>query len=243
MTEWGKLGRRLEVFLHPALVLFNAFVDFIYPPACLLCGSRLEKDEPFVCRVCRQRFEFIEEPVRDGQHYQRKMLGKVWFTHSVAFFHYSPGMQKLIHCLKYQNSSRLLDLLGDEMSRRMMLIPQCMGADSLVPVPLHATRRRERGYNQSLLLAQRISHETGIPVLNHCLKRTRYTTQQAKLSKERRFSNVKGAFIVQHPEFVKTRKLLVVDDVLTTGSTINECAHALVQAGAEQVVALTIVRI
>jgi ComF family protein len=239
----GNWGRRLEVAIHPALVLFKELVDFVYPPACLLCGRRLNKDEPFVCRECRQKFEFIMEPVRDGQHYQRRMLDKVWFSHSVAFLQYSPGMQKLIHCLKYQNSSRLVELFGDEMGRRMMSIPHCRNADYLVPVPLHATRRRERGYNQSLLLAQRISRETGIPLLSHCLKRTRHTTQQAKLSGERRFSNVKGAFVASHPEFVKKRRLLVVDDVLTTGSTINECAQALIQAGAKQVVALTIVRI
>ena len=242
MNRRGTLSRTEQV-LRPAVLFFRGLIDFVYPPLCLLCDERLAEDETFLCSGCRETLSAVEGPICNGEDYSRKLMGKVYFARSVAFFHYTPAMQKLIHGFKYRNLPRLVDFFAEEISRRMFNMPGCLEFDLMVPVPLHGTRRRERGYNQAELLARRLSEKTGIPLLHDGLIRTRYTSQQAKLDGRQRSENVKNAFRVKNPQNVHRRKTAVVDDVLTTGNTLNECARVLLEAGAEQVTALTIVRI
>ena len=115
-------------------------------------------------------------------------------------------------------------------------------ADTLVPVPLHKTRLNQRGFNQSLLLARELSKTTGLKLLEHALRRTRHTLPQVGLGKKERRRNVKGAFEVRKPGDVKDKSIVLVDDVFTTGNTLNECSSVLKKAGAGKVIAVTVSR-
>ncbi len=115
-------------------------------------------------------------------------------------------------------------------------------ADTLVPVPLHKARLNQRGFNQSLLLARELSRATGLKLLEHTLRRTRHTLPQVGLGKKERRRNVKGAFEVRNPGDVKDKSIVLVDDVFTTGNTLNECSRVLKKAGAGQVIAVTVSR-
>ena len=121
--------------------------------------------------------------------------------------------------------------------------PSLSSADLLVPVPLHRIRFRERGYNQSSLLARCAARICNISVNERILTRTRHTNIQARLSSKERVKNVSNAFSVKTPEDVRNKKIILVDDVLTTGVTINECARVLVESGAAKAYALTAARV
>ncbi|MDZ7315157.1 MAG: ComF family protein [candidate division KSB1 bacterium] len=160
---------------------------------------------------------------------------------STAFFSYTPELQKIIHAFKYQGLSRLDAFFEKEILKRWASLT--LEGDCLVPVPLHSARLRERGYNQSEVLAQLFSRQIGLPCAAGVLERVRYTEQQAKLNAEERRRNVQGAFLVRHPDSVRRRHIVLVDDVLTTGSTLNECSRVLKAAGAARIDVLTLARV
>jgi ComF family protein len=147
-----------------------------------------------------------------------------------------------IHELKYAQRSHLADSLGSLLA---LFAQTCIGelTGSLVmPVPLHPKRLRTRGFNQSLLLARGVASKTGAELDFLSLRRTKFTKPQTELSSEERKKNVRKAFEVVKPEVVKKRTILLVDDVATTGSTLNECAKALKRAGADRVLCLVLAR-
>ena len=152
---------------------------------------------------------------------------------------YEARIRHAIHRLKYQRLSALADPLGDALSRFW----QRLGAQAtcIVPVPLHPDRQRERGYNQSELLARRVGLLAGIPVYPHALRRVRATAAQMTLNAAERSANVAGAFRCDDPA-VRGATVLLIDDVCTTGATLEACAQALKAAGAAEVHGLTLAR-
>lgn len=159
-----------------------------------------------------------------------------------SVWQFSEDMQTVIHELKYHGKKSLSKCFGCEMAILLLRTPAYAAADLLVPVPLHRTRFRERGFNQSLLLCQAISSHTGIPVESQVLKRTKYTSSQAKLSATERERNVATAFQVVDGGALNCKSIIVVDDVLTTGATLRACAVALRRAGATRIFGLTVAR-
>jgi competence protein ComFC len=149
-------------------------------------------------------------------------------------------VRELIHTLKYHRQTwpvSALAVIGSRGMRDLRLAPP----DALVPVPLHALRQRDRGYNQAALLASAIARRTGHNLLD-ALKRQRPTTTQTHFDRRQRMRNLRDAFALRQNVNVTNLNLLLVDDVLTTGSTVNECARTLLAAGARHVDALTIAR-
>lgn len=141
-------------------------------------------------------------------------------------------VRETIHRFKYQGQLHFLPTLGDWLELVMAdTRVKTAYPDAIVPVPLHATRYRERGFNQAALLAGELSKRTGIPVLN-ALRRKLYTPSQTRLAREKRMENLRNAFELRQSVDVRNLNLLLVDDVLTTGSTINACAFPLKKAGA-----------
>ena len=160
------------------------------------------------------------------------------FDAAYSFGAYEGVLRELVHLFKYDGVKTLAQPLG-----RMMLraFPREARFDAIVPMPLHWTKRMARGFNQSRLLALEVSHGTGLPV-ERLVRRTRATRSQAGLRGRDRRRNVRGAFTVAAPDLAAGRRFLVVDDVLTTGATLNACAAALKSAGAVHVSVLALVR-
>ncbi len=151
---------------------------------------------------------------------------------------YESPLREAIHAMKYDGVPALADKLAPLLAEAWReLRPQ---SDVLVPVPLHTRRQRERGYNQSELLARRLSAQCGVAVRTDLLRRVRHTEQQALLKGDARRHNVRGAFAAGAE--VQGRRVALVDDVFTTGSTLAECARTLLSAGASGVCALTVAR-
>ncbi len=220
-------------------------LDLLFPPSCAGCGSWGDR----YCPTCFEKTKQILKPICQicgDALFQAKdvVCGRcrnqaVAFTAIRSWAEYSEPLQGAIHRLKYRNDRGLAEVLSqpmvDLLERYHWLI------DLILPVPLDEARRKERGYNQAALLARPISWRTGIPLSESSLFRSRLTRPQVGLSISDRTENMAGAFKAESKSIVE-KNLLIVDDVITTGATINACAEALIRAGAAQVFGLTLAR-
>ena len=147
-----------------------------------------------------------------------------------------------IHLLKYTKKTSLTKPLSELAKKTFFKIWDVGSIDMMISVPLHMKRLRQRGFNQAHLLTMSWARQEGIPLDGVTLCRSRWTEPQTNLSRTERRKNIKGAFSLRHPEKIKGQRILLVDDVFTTGATVNECARVLTRAGAESVDVLTLAR-
>ena len=232
-------------------ILFNLF----FPDDCRVCGTPLRTisripvcpaclahRQPlaaeYFCVLCRTPFlnpAPLDEQGRCGLC-RRGLRG---FDVAYSFGAYEDTLRKLIHLFKYSRIRTLAGPLGELIASA---VPRDQSFDAVVPVPLYWRRRLERGFNQSELLARAVARRYGVRVTN-AVRRGRATSTQAGLSNAKRRANVAGAFTVKRPRAVAGLRVLLVDDVMTTGATAAECARALRKAGASYVALLTLARV
>ncbi|MGB7538846.1 MAG: ComF family protein [Anaerolineales bacterium] len=238
------MGKRVTVRKYSAIekqtrTFFSSLLDLIFPPRCVSCrtlGRRL-------CEPCAGGISWIDSnfcaqcglPLEGRINHSCIDPSGLRFVRSAAVF--SGVMRKALHGLKYYSDRSLAEQLVRRAHRHWN--PPSWDFDTLMPVPLGRERERARGYNQSLLLAEALSRMVGIPVDARSLTRVRETPSQVGLSIQARKQNTANAF---RASAVQRRKVLLVDDVCTTGATLQSCADALVQAGSDGVGALTIAR-
>jgi len=218
--------------------------DFIYPPVCFTCDQILKADEKTICLRCWSSFPSVERghPAWDNLHLNLKAEGAIQDFISCYLFEKEGKLQEAIHLLKYQGMRSLGFQLGKEIGRRIQTHESFSSADCLVPVPLHKLKQRERGYNQSELLCRGIAETTNIPVQPSAVLRNKYTTSQTQLNFEERKENVSNAFEVNAKlnHVLQGKTVILVDDVVTTGSTLNALAKELVRCGASRVLAASV---
>lgn len=207
-----------------------------------MCRSCLLSPQPltaeYFCISCRTPFQ-NGFPLDELGRCALCRNGLRRFDAAYSFGAYEGDLRKLIHLLKYAGIRPLAKPLSGFLADAL---PRDQRFDAIVPVPLHWRRRWQRGFNQSELLARALSKRTAIPVIA-ALRRTRATSAQAGLSNTRRRQNVTSAFSCRRPERIQGRRLLLIDDVMTTGSTATACAGALKSAGAAGVCLLTLARV
>jgi len=240
----------------PARALPNPFrglVSLLYPAYCALCSAPIERDETLCC-VCLESAPRIRAPfcAKCSQPFPGAISDAftcancedrvLHFDAAVSAFRSRGVVRKVMHDFKYGRQLHLRHLLGHWLAETMN-DPRLSGRrfDSIVPVPLHPARKRERGFNQAELLALELQPAWRIPVQN-VLRRTRYTTTQTQFDRSERMENLRGAFRLRRGCNVQGLRMLLVDDVLTTGSTLSECAAVLKKAGALSVHAATAAR-
>lgn len=207
--------------------LFENVVNLFYPRVCAACGDTLLKDEETVCLKCRYLLPKTGYELHADNPLAQMFYGRVRF-HAVTacfFFAKQGKVQHLIHELKYKGNWEAGVFLGQQLGESLKNAPLFQGIDYLVPVPLHPKREKKRGYNQSLMIARGIAEVTGIAIGDRFLVRGVNTATQTKKSKEERFQNVKDIFQVCHAEELQGKHILLIDDVLTTGATLESCAH------------------
>lgn len=249
---------RLKRVLGP---WWEGLVDLIYPRLCCVCEVPVE--EGWFCQGCDEALPRVEAPycgvcgeAYDGAMEREFRCGncsgrRLEFEFAVAACHAEGAARELIHKFKYERQLALRRALASLMLRVLeepRLTRENLAEWLLVPVPLHRSREVEREFNQSWELCQRLSRLTGIPAVK-ALLRTRETDQQAGLGRAGRLKNLRGAFAMQKSRFwqpktdLRGRRILLVDDVFTTGATASECARVLRrEGGAEKVVVITATR-
>jgi len=217
---------------------FSALLDLLYPPHCVACG-RLGA---WLCAECIETMPLLNAPIRRRWGWMTAKVGLGNPSHlagvrSVAI--HAPPLLQAVHALKYDGLRALAEPLGDLLAEQWRRAP--FPVEMIVPVPLHDSRRRRRGYNQSVLLARAFGRRVCLPLREDLLARERNTCSQVGLSREERWVNVRGAFRCRLGE-LRGRSVLLLDDVMTTGATLEACADALLEAGAREVWALTLTR-
>jgi ComF family protein len=205
----------------------TALWDWLFPPRCVACQAR----GAWLCAACLEQVEYLPAP---GPHYTDQ-IAPLRAARSAAWF--EGPLRQAVHHFKYEGLRVLAGVLGDILYAGWSTRP--WPAQVIVPVPLHGSRLRQRGYNQSALLSQELSVRTALPVVSAVLKRITPTRPQVGLSARERSDNVRDAFRCANPQLAGARVLLI-DDVWTTGATMRACGQALLAGGAEAVWGLTL---
>ena len=208
---------------------FDSILNLFYPRVCAACGETLLRDEETVCLKCRYLLPRTGYENHADNPVAQTFYGRVKF-HAVTscfFFAKSGKVQHLIHQLKYKGNKEAGVFLGQQIGLSIKDAPLFQGIDYLIPVPLHPKREKKRGYNQSLMIAKGINEVTGIAIGDKYLIRAVNTATQTKKSKEERYQNVKDIFEVRFADELQGKHVLLIDDVLTTGATLESCAHQL----------------
>lgn len=208
-------------------------------PLCAECESHVQNPGPLFCLRCGK-------PLPDGGAHCYQCRGskaknfKCKIIRSAVVF--GPQVRGVIHAFKYAERFYLADYLASWMDEQWPQYAEFSSVQVLMPVPLHPKKQKKRGYNQSRLLAVALGARRGLPVDETSLIRTRNTPSQTQFGREGRLKNMSGAFSCVRPEAVKGKVILLIDDVATTGATLEGCAEALKAAGAKKVMAYTLAR-
>ncbi len=205
------------------------FVNLFFPNVCNACGNVLSKDEQVICLLCNYKLpktnfhKYEENPV------SRIFWGRVNIHAATSFLFFNKGgnVQKLIHQLKYKGNKAVGEHLGELFGNSLMNSELFGDIDAIVPVPLHKKKLKTRGFNQSDIIATGIGRSMKIPVLFNVLTRTKHTGTQTNKARYNRWKNVDGKFMLINTEKLNGKHLLLIDDVLTTGATLEACAQTL----------------
>jgi ComF family protein len=214
----------------------NDFVSLFFPSYCFGCNQSLVKGEDTLCTRCllelpKTNYHLLEEnPIKN------KLIGRLPLKHVWAFlkFRKTGIVQHLLHQLKYNNQPEVAVKLGRNYGQELGQSGYQNEFDVIVPVPLHGSRQRQRGYNQSAKFAEGLSYALSIPWDESISIRTTTTATQTKKSKQERWENVKSVFDIRESEKIKGLRILLVDDVITTGATIEACGQHLVESNCKE---------
>lgn len=252
---WHDLCRAGRLF-------WNGLLDLVYPPSCVLCGVCPLEPHPelpnppcsYFCRHCLPTL--LQEPcqtcprcaatigpyalVEDGCSHCRSEAFA--FDSACRLGRYEGDLRSLVLRIKHRSGEGIAELIGELFALAAQERLANYQAELIVPVPLHWTRRWTRGFNQSEALARGMAQRLKLPVVSSCIRRIRRTLPQASLSAERRRENVKGAFAAISSPILAGRTVLLVDEVMTTGATVQEAAKALRTGGASRVVIAVLTR-
>lgn len=220
----------------------------MFPRRCPVCDRPVKPAGKKICGDCRKKLKFISEvhcmkcgkPLlhEEDEYCKDCSKRKHEFVQGKSLYEYS-GAAASIHRLKYGKRREYAEFYGEELAKRFGETIRRWGAEALVPVPIHKKRKRERGYNQAELLAECLGKCLNIPVKSKLIVRSKETVPQKELNAAQSQNNLKRAFKIGEND-VKLSTIIVVDDIYTTGSTVDEMARVLKQAGVKQVYVLTL---
>jgi ComF family protein len=215
-------------------VLLNIWNDFwylFYPKICDACGQSLRQQEEILCTSCLVKLPRTNYHKDSENELAQVFWGRIQTQNVTALMHFvkASPYRKLIHKLKYQNRPEIGVFLGKELGSQLKTEKSFQNIDFVVPVPLHPDRLKTRGYNQSEMIAQGISQQMKIPVNFTNLYRAKFTSTQTKKGRFDRWENVSEVFQVHDENVFLNKHILLVDDVITTGATIEACAQRLLK--------------
>ncbi len=211
--------------------LLDDFLSILFPRICYGCGNHLMRNENVICVECRVLIPQTGYHTMPGNPVAQLFWGRCLVERAAAFSFYNRGsrIRKLIHALKYKGVKEIGTELGFIYGSSLKSSGFLDGIDLIIPVPLHTSKQRSRGFNQSLVISEGLSSVTGIGLDSGALVRPVKTQTQTKRSRYERWTNVDGIFTVTAPERLTGKHILLVDDVITTGSTVEACVNELLK--------------
>ncbi len=235
-------------------LFIERLLQFFIPSQCPLCDKFLSEDGKGICTDCLSEIYWIKPPFCSicGTPYVSNVSGdhpcggclkkRRYFSMARSIGAYEGSLREAIHRWKYEGKTSLTPYFGQWMVEGLSHYWNPKELDLLIPVPLHKHRLRDRGFNQALLLVKEIHSQIGIPYLKRALRKRKPTPPQVDLNGLERERGVKGAFEITERDKIVEKSILLIDDVYTTGATVNECAKILLEGGAKRVDVLTLAR-
>lgn len=207
----------------------DALFHLVFPRNCLLCDTDLNHQEKGICRKCSHKLPYTKFEFSKNNAVDQLFWGKVKIERAMAmlFFRKGERPQKILHHIKYRKAKDLGISMGEILGKRLVDAHFLDDIDVIIPVPLHPRRLKHRGYNQSELIAQGITKVTGIKLIPNAIVRQSHTETQTKKSRYERHENVHRVFVIPNTKPLEGRHVLLIDDVVTTGSTLEACASQL----------------
>jgi ComF family protein len=218
--------------------IFHGFGTLLFPPYCYACERSLARGEDMICTYCRIRLPYTDIPHKETDTLlKHRFSGELDLKYALAFLYFKRAgrVQRLLHALKYQGVQEIGLVLGRWYGETLGENGFQQAFDHILPVPLHAAKKRQRGYNQSESFARGLSQALQVPVACQVLSRQVNTATQTHKSRAERWQNVAHVFQVSQPALIRDQRLLLVDDVLTTGATLEAGALTLLKAGCREV--------
>ena len=217
--------------------MFQSFIDLIFPRICAGCQQPLQLNEAQICTNCRFELPLTYSHLQVDKKLNDRFIGKVNLTHALSYLKFVKGgkVQRMMHELKYGGNQEVGEILGKMYGADLKENGFCDEFDLILPVPLHKKRLIIRGYNQSDSLAKGLSESLKVEWRNDVLKRGIETKSQINKSRLERYENMKDVFFVAKPEGLLDKRIVIVDDTLTTGATLESCVLALNDVGVKNV--------
>lgn len=219
-----------------AIEILGDFVALFFPKYCRGCQEALVRGEDLICTKCLIELPRSYYHLEKENPFYNRLRGRIPVTCVMTLFKFvkESKVQHLLHALKYKNEPELGTALGRMYGHDLLRADYKDQFDLIIPVPLHSSRKRKRGYNQSEKFGTGLGEVLGIPCSDSYMKRQVMTETQTRKSKLNRWENVNAVFKVTHLEAVQHKRILLVDDVVTTGATLEACGQALMDAGCSE---------
>lgn len=226
MTKYDKILRQI----------CTVPVVSIYPSICGICG-KINKNS--LCKKCEIELKKQSENKieKDGEEIEDK-----YFNELMYIFKYEGQIRKLILDYKFNEKSYIYLTFVNFLLKNKKIFENIKKYDTIIPVPISKKRLKTRGYNQSLLIARQIAQQTNLELVNNCLFKTKNIIEQSKLNKEERRQNIQGVYELQNKQLIENKKILLIDDIYTTGNTVNECSKILRQGKPSKIGILVLAR-
>lgn len=220
----------------------SALLDALYPPICVTCRNRLAPNEESICLACLLELPYTESHLTPLLALDQKFVGRmpVEAIYTWVRFAKKTKIQTLLHALKYHQKPELVRIIGKHYGYLLRSKEELTSYDCLVPIPMHPRKKAMRGYNQAEEFALGLSESLGIPVDRQTLQKRRFTKSQTTFSRQNRFQNLQGSFVMNSNIDYKAKKVILVDDVLTTGATLEEAGSLLYKAEISNLSIITI---
>ncbi len=241
-------------FKKTAYNYYNTFLNLIYPQKCAICGISLLYDANYICNICINKIKLLSEPLCKKCSKELPPFTKhngicsscasssFYFQYCFSAVRYDELTKIIFHEIKFKKRRNLLNIFHYHLHAKLKSTKQMIDNSIVIPVPLDSKRKKEREFNQSNIIAKKVSSYYHIPYEPNLLFRIKENIPQSILSRKERINNIKGAFIVKKKNKIENKNIILVDDVFTTGSTVNECAKALKEAGANKINVFTLAR-
>ena len=211
--------------------IFAGALHLFYPHVCTGCGSDLLDDNNLLCLSCIHELPHTHFAPYAGNPVEKYFWGRLPLQAAHSEFYFSKGtlIQQLIHELKYKNNTQIGVYLGRLTGKSLLNSNRFNSIDALIPLPLNAAKEHKRGYNQAAIICNGLSAIMNIPVITGNVVRQHYTDTQTRKHRTERWKNVAGSFMVTNPSAIEGKHLLLVDDVVTTGATLEACGQVMLQ--------------
>lgn len=219
-----------------AIEIFKDFTALFFPNYCLACNDTLVKGEEIVCTKCISEMPQNDHHLDHENSLRTRLAFRIPIVYGMAFFKFvkNSRVQHLLHSLKYKNHPEIGVMLGKVYGNRLIDAGFSSKFDLIIPIPLHESRRRKRGYNQSTKFAEGLAQKLNIPFSETVLERVVNTPTQTRKTKLNRWQNVSEVFVLKDNHTILRKHILLVDDVITTGATVEACGQILLKNGCDK---------